>query len=269
MTRATSRGALPRPRRRPRGAARPRSRGRHPLPSPAAFAATLARVGIGPDDQVVAYDDVGGWVAARLWWMLDDLGHRGGVAVLDGGLQAWVAAGGELSDEPAPATDAPLDPDDSGWPTTGRRRSIARACATAGRGRAARRPRSPTLPGRDRADRRLPGPHPDVRQCPDRRQPRRAERPVPAAVRAPCPVRRAARGGGLGRRRGGGRAGRHVVRQRRLGRPQRAGHAPRRPGRPDPLRRLVQRLVPGRGARDARTGAGSSRSTALRRRAVR
>ena len=71
--------------------------GRHPLPSPGAFAATLARVGIGSDDQVAVYDDVGGWVAARLWWMLDDLGHRGGVAVLDGGIQAWTAGGGELS----------------------------------------------------------------------------------------------------------------------------------------------------------------------------
>jgi thiosulfate/3-mercaptopyruvate sulfurtransferase len=67
--------------------------GRHPLPSPTDFAATLARVGIGSDDFVVAYDDVGGWVAARLWWMLDDLGHRGGEAVLDGGIQAWRAAG--------------------------------------------------------------------------------------------------------------------------------------------------------------------------------
>ncbi len=67
--------------------------GRHPLPPPSTFAATLARVGIGPDDLVVAYDDVGGWVAARLWWMLDDLGHRGGEAVLDGGIQAWTANG--------------------------------------------------------------------------------------------------------------------------------------------------------------------------------
>jgi len=73
--------------------------GRHPLPSPVAFAATLAGVGIGSDDLVVVYDDVGGWVAARLWWMLDDLGHRGGVAVLDGGIQAWTAGGGELSVE--------------------------------------------------------------------------------------------------------------------------------------------------------------------------
>lgn len=84
--------------------------GRHPLPSPAAFAATLARVGIGPTDLVVAYDDVGGWVAARLWWMLDDLGHRGGAAVLDGGLQAWVAAGGGVTTEVPSLPDAPADP---------------------------------------------------------------------------------------------------------------------------------------------------------------
>lgn len=71
--------------------------GRHPLPPPAEFGARLARAGIGSDDLVVAYDDVGGWVAARLWWMLDDLGHRGGAAVLDGGMGAWVANGGGLS----------------------------------------------------------------------------------------------------------------------------------------------------------------------------
>jgi thiosulfate/3-mercaptopyruvate sulfurtransferase len=70
--------------------------GRHPLPSPAAFEAVLAAEGIGDADRVVAYDDVGGWVAARLWWMLDVLGHTQ-VAVLDGGLAAWVAAGGTLT----------------------------------------------------------------------------------------------------------------------------------------------------------------------------
>jgi thiosulfate/3-mercaptopyruvate sulfurtransferase len=70
--------------------------GRHPLPSPAAFSASLAAAGIGDDDLVVAYDDVGGWVAARLWWMLDVLGHDQ-VAVLDGGIAAWIAAGGELT----------------------------------------------------------------------------------------------------------------------------------------------------------------------------
>ncbi|HEX5013842.1 MAG TPA: sulfurtransferase [Candidatus Limnocylindrales bacterium] len=75
--------------------------GRHPLPSPAAFAERLAAAGIGDDHAVIAYDDVGGWVAARLWWMLENLGHRE-VAVLDGGLAAWSEAGGELTtDVPA------------------------------------------------------------------------------------------------------------------------------------------------------------------------
>jgi thiosulfate/3-mercaptopyruvate sulfurtransferase len=65
--------------------------GRHPLPSPADFARRLGAVGIGDGHDVVAYDDVGGWVAARLWWMLDNLGF-GAVRVLDGGWQAWLAA---------------------------------------------------------------------------------------------------------------------------------------------------------------------------------
>jgi thiosulfate/3-mercaptopyruvate sulfurtransferase len=66
--------------------------GRHPLPSPSAFRATLEAAGIGDESFVVAYDDCGGWVATRLWWMLDDLGHPD-VAVLDGGFAAWTAAG--------------------------------------------------------------------------------------------------------------------------------------------------------------------------------
>ena len=66
--------------------------GRHPLPSPADFRERLGSAGIGSEHEVVAYDDVGGWVAARLWWMLDDLGHQR-VAVLDGGYPAWVAEG--------------------------------------------------------------------------------------------------------------------------------------------------------------------------------
>ena len=75
--------------------------GRHPLPSPAAFRARLEAHGIGDGHRVVAYDDVGGWVASRLWWMLDDLGHPA-VQVLDGGLAAWTAAGHQLTtDEPA------------------------------------------------------------------------------------------------------------------------------------------------------------------------
>ena len=66
--------------------------GRHPLPAPADFGWRLEAAGIGTEHQVVAYDDVGGWVAARLWWMLDDLGHDR-VAVLDGGYPAWVSEG--------------------------------------------------------------------------------------------------------------------------------------------------------------------------------
>ena len=78
--------------------------GRHPLPSPAETARRLGAAGIGDDTFVVAYDDVGGWVAARLWWMLDNLGHAD-VAVLDGGVAAWTAAGGtlETGDAPPPA----------------------------------------------------------------------------------------------------------------------------------------------------------------------
>jgi thiosulfate/3-mercaptopyruvate sulfurtransferase len=67
--------------------------GRHPLPAPTVFARRLESAGIGSNDFVVAYDDAGGTIAARLWWMLDNLGHRGGVAVLDGGIGAWTAAG--------------------------------------------------------------------------------------------------------------------------------------------------------------------------------
>ena len=72
--------------------------GRHPLPTAEVFAARLTSVGISNNSQVVAYDDAGGMYAARLWWMLRWLGHDA-VAVLDGGLQAWLAAGQGLSSE--------------------------------------------------------------------------------------------------------------------------------------------------------------------------
>jgi thiosulfate/3-mercaptopyruvate sulfurtransferase len=71
-------------------------RGRHPLPDPAAFADRMGELGFGDDHTIVAYDTSNGMVAARLWWMLDRLGHRD-VAVLDGGLAAWTAAGGALT----------------------------------------------------------------------------------------------------------------------------------------------------------------------------
>jgi thiosulfate/3-mercaptopyruvate sulfurtransferase len=74
----------------------PSGPGRHPLPDPVVFAARMAALGIGDDTEVIAYDDGGGTVAARLWWMLDDLGHPN-VRVLDGGFAAWVAAGGPVT----------------------------------------------------------------------------------------------------------------------------------------------------------------------------
>lgn len=76
-------------------------RGRHPLPDRAAFIANLQRWGINNDTQVVAYDAQGGMFAARLWWMLRWVGHEK-VAVLDGGLPAWLASGMWLSTEASP-----------------------------------------------------------------------------------------------------------------------------------------------------------------------
>jgi thiosulfate/3-mercaptopyruvate sulfurtransferase len=74
--------------------------GRHPLPAPDLIAARLGELGIGEATQVVAYDDANGAFAARAWWLLRWLGHAR-VAVLDGGIKAWIAAGGALdSGEP-------------------------------------------------------------------------------------------------------------------------------------------------------------------------
>jgi thiosulfate/3-mercaptopyruvate sulfurtransferase len=72
-----------------------RFRGRHPLPERDMWAVTVGRLGIGPSTPVVAYDAQGGPYAARAWWMLRWLGHEA-VAVLDGGVDAWTAAGGAL-----------------------------------------------------------------------------------------------------------------------------------------------------------------------------
>ncbi|MCW2984821.1 MAG: putative thiosulfate sulfurtransferase [Conexibacter sp.] len=61
--------------------------GRHPLPTPEVFAEGMGRCGIGDETVVVAYDDAGGVIAARLVWMLRALGRE--AALLDGGLTAW------------------------------------------------------------------------------------------------------------------------------------------------------------------------------------
>jgi thiosulfate/3-mercaptopyruvate sulfurtransferase len=72
--------------------------GRHPLPDIAEFSRRMAACGVDANTQVVAYDDVGGMFAARLWWLLRWLGHEG-VAVLDGGLTAWLRSGRTLDDK--------------------------------------------------------------------------------------------------------------------------------------------------------------------------
>lgn len=82
--------------------------GRHPLPAPEALRARLASIGLADDVQLVAYDANGGQFAGRLWWLARWIGHDA-VAVLDGGLQAWVQAGYPLQrDPPVPRARGPL-----------------------------------------------------------------------------------------------------------------------------------------------------------------
>jgi thiosulfate/3-mercaptopyruvate sulfurtransferase len=83
--------------------------GRHPLPDPETFAQGLAALGIGDDDTVIAYDDAGGVMAARLVWMLRALGHD--AALLDGGLLAY---DGPLETETPPRPAARFTP--GAWP---------------------------------------------------------------------------------------------------------------------------------------------------------
>jgi thiosulfate/3-mercaptopyruvate sulfurtransferase len=78
------------------------SAGRHPLPSREKFAMWLSSVGFANDMQAVVYDRQGANYCGRLWWMLKWAGHDA-VAVLDGGLQAWQAAGGAVTDREEPS----------------------------------------------------------------------------------------------------------------------------------------------------------------------
>jgi thiosulfate/3-mercaptopyruvate sulfurtransferase len=75
----------------------PGVRGRHPLPTAEDFGAAMRAAGVSEGTQVVAYDDANGLAAARAWWLLRYFGHDQ-VAVLDGGLTAWMQAGGQLVD---------------------------------------------------------------------------------------------------------------------------------------------------------------------------
>ena len=64
--------------------------GRHPLVAPADFADFLAAAGLDPKTRAVVYDDQGGAIAARMWWLLGEVGHQKRY-ILDGGLAAWTA----------------------------------------------------------------------------------------------------------------------------------------------------------------------------------
>ncbi|MES2207971.1 MAG: sulfurtransferase [Pseudomonadota bacterium] len=72
--------------------------GRHPLPEQTTLAEKLRAYGVSDTSQIIAYDAQGGIFAARLWWLLRWLGHEN-IAVLDGGIQAWTAAGYCLTQE--------------------------------------------------------------------------------------------------------------------------------------------------------------------------
>jgi len=72
--------------------------GRHPLPDPEVFINKLRGWGVKNDAQIICYDDMSGAFAARMWWLLKWLGHND-VAVLDGGIDKWIASNYALEAE--------------------------------------------------------------------------------------------------------------------------------------------------------------------------
>ena len=91
----------------------PATEGRHPLPSPQAFAAAMGALGIGDTSIVVAYDDTGGLTAGRLVAMLRMLDRE--AAILDGGLTVWAASGRPVATGPAPVP-SPKEFTAAPWP---------------------------------------------------------------------------------------------------------------------------------------------------------
>ncbi len=78
--------------------------GRHPLPAIDAFAARLGALGIQADSQVVVYDDAGGAIAGRMWWLLRWAGHPT-AALLNGGWPKWTREGRPVSDDTPPESE--------------------------------------------------------------------------------------------------------------------------------------------------------------------
>jgi thiosulfate/3-mercaptopyruvate sulfurtransferase len=87
--------------------------GRHPLPSPVDFVKAMRRAGVFRKQPVVVYDAATSLAAARAWWLLRHYGHPD-VRVLDGGLEAWEAAGGPLTS----GSETPPSGDFAGEPGT-------------------------------------------------------------------------------------------------------------------------------------------------------
>ena len=143
----------------------PRSSGRHPLPDPHAFARRLGALGAGPDMQLVAYDQGNGAYAARLWWLARWIGLRN-VAVLDGGIAAWRAAGLPLETHACARREPRQLPvtlaDDAGARQRGGGRAAAATRATCWSTRAARN----ASPGATRPSTRSPVTSPARAICP-------------------------------------------------------------------------------------------------------
>ncbi len=87
--------------------------GRHPMPAPEDFAATLASLGIHRGSEVIAYDDSHFAFAARLWWMMRSLGYRP-PQLINGGYSAWLALGG-VPDTTVPLAHPCESPDVGRW----------------------------------------------------------------------------------------------------------------------------------------------------------
>lgn len=108
-----------------RDLAAPPGAGRHPLPDPTAFADRMGELGFGDQHTIVIHDADQGQYGARLWWMLDRLGHDS-VYVLDGGISAWKAEGGPWTAERSTPVRATLTLA-SAWPETMDRAAILAA----------------------------------------------------------------------------------------------------------------------------------------------
>ena len=150
-------------------AAPPGPEGRHPLPRAEDFQLAMRAAGVRDGAPVVVYDDANGLPAARAWWLLRYFGHEQ-VALLDGGLSAWLAAGRPLADgDETPQYQGDFTARPGAMPVLDAD-GAARLAAHRGPGGRAR-PRA--LPRRDRADGSRGRPHPRRPQLADGPQPRR------------------------------------------------------------------------------------------------